>query len=344
MTSSLRSAARVARRLAPPLAGLLLGLSAAGCARAATGEPPAVATLTLATWNMEWLMEPQVFDELAADCLPRGRRATGRDRAIPCDLVPRARWDDADLERLRAFAAGIPADVVALQEVDGAGPAARVFTDHEFCFTARRHVQNVGFAIRKGVPYRCNADYRALGMRGDNVRWGADLTLYPGTRHALRLLAVHLKSGCNRDPLTRREGACRTLQRQVPVLERWIDARAAERQPFAVLGDFNRRFDQESAPARDARGNIVAMWYELDDGDPPEADLVDPGTAPPTEACRRQDPVRPAIDHILLSATLGRALVQGSYRMWAYPRGDDSARWPDHCVRSVRIALARLGG
>lgn len=332
------------RRLLQSAAGLLAGIALAGCARAAPDDPPAGATLTLATWNMEWLMEPAVFDELARNCQPRGSRASGSERAIPCDLVPQARRDDHDFERLREFAAGIPADVVALQEVDGAAAAARVFAGHDFCFTARRHVQNVGFAIRKGIPHRCNRDYRALGMRGDDVRWGADVTLYPGSAQEIRLLAVHLKSGCNRDPLTTRQGACHTLQRQVPVLEKWIDARAAEHRPFAVLGDFNRRFDREFAPARDARGDIVAMWYELDDGDPPEADLLDPGTAPPTEACRRQDPVRTPIDHILLSATLGRALQADSYRMWTYPRDDDPARWPDHCLRSVRIDLGALGG
>lgn len=343
MTGPVKNSSPRTSQLVLSGACLLFGIATAGCARAAPDEPPAGSTLTLATWNMEWLMEPSTFDELAQHCLPRGARASGRDRSIPCDLVSRARWDDGDLVRLRDFAAGIPADVVALQEVDGAGAAARVFADHDFCFTARRHVQNVGFAIRKGIPHRCNRDYRALGMRGDNVRWGADLTLFPDTSREIRLLAVHLKSGCNRDPLTRREGACRTLQRQVPVLEKWIDARAREQRPFAVLGDFNRRFDREFAPSRDPRGNIIAMWYEIDDGDPPEADLLDPGTAPPTEACRRQDPVRSAIDHILLSATLGRALVADSYRMWAYPRDDDSARWPDHCLRSVRVDLGGLG-
>lgn len=319
----------------PPRAAPVIILAFAGMACATLAR----ADLVLATWNMEWLMEPATFDALAPDCLAEGLRAPGAQRAIPCNLVPRGRWSDADLERLRDFAAGVPADVVALQEVDGPDVAARVFPDHEFCFTARRHVQNVGFAIRRSIPHRCNPDYRALGLRGDGVRWGADLTLFPNTPGEIRLLAVHLKSGCNRDPLTHRHGACRTLQRQVPVLERWIDARAAAGRPFAVLGDFNRRFDREFAPGRDARGHIVAMWYELDDGDPPEADLVDPGTAPPTEVCRRQDPVRPPIDHILLSATLGAALVPGSYRMWPFPRNADTGRWPDHCLRTVRLGL-----
>lgn len=298
--------------------------------------------LTIATWNMEWLIEPATFDELARVCIGRGGRAGGGQRSIPCDLVPDRRWDEAGFARLREFAAAIPADVFALQETDGPAAAARVFPGRSFCFTARRHVQNVGFAIRAGIPYRCNRDYRELGLAGNDVRWGADLTLFPGTPREVRLLAVHLKSGCNRDPLTAESDDCRTLQQQVPVLEKWIDARARASRPFAVLGDFNRRFDREFAPGRDRSGRIVALWPEIDDADPPEADLVDPGAGPDREACRAQDPVRPAIDHILLSASLGRAMVPGSYRMWTYPRGDTSTRWPDHCVRSVSVDLGQL--
>ncbi len=322
-------------------ASLLSGsLALTACAKEPGQAPDA--RLTLATWNLEWLIEPATFDELARVCLVRGGRARGDQRTIPCDLVPDRRWDDADFNRLRGFAATIPADVVALQEVDGLGPARRIFPSHEFCFTARPHVQNVGFAVRPGIPHRCNPDYRALGLPEDDVRWGADLTLYPGTDREIRLLAVHLKSGCNRDPLTADRDACRTLQAQVPVLEAWIDARAAEGTPFAVLGDFNRRFDREFPPGRTAAGDIVALWPEIDDADPPGADLFDPGSKPPTEACRQQDPVRPPIDHILLGASLGRTVVPGSFRMWTYPRGADSGRWPDHCVFSVSVDTGSL--
>jgi hypothetical protein len=323
------------RHLPPALAAGLLSLSLAACAQATREDE----VLTLATWNAEWLIEPQAFDELARVCLGRGARAGGSQRTIPCDLVPGRRWSDADLARLRDFAATVQADVVALQEVDGPAAAARLFPGWSFCFTARRHVQNVGFAVRPGVAHRCNPDYRALGLPEDDVRWGADLSLYPGEPREIRLLAVHLKSGCNRDPLTSDSDNCRMLQRQVPVLEAWIDARAGEGVPFAVLGDFNRRFDREFALGRDARGQIIAMWPELDDGQPPEADLVNPDDERPTEACRQQDPVRPAIDHLLLSATLGRAIVPGSYRMWTYPRSGSGERWPDHCIRSVRIEV-----
>lgn len=324
------------RHPALPLAlvAALLSPALAACAPAARAAP----VLTLATWNAEWLIEPATFDELARVCIGRGGRAGGDQRTIPCDLVPERRWSDGDLDRLRDFAATVKADVVALQEVDGPPAAARLFPGWSFCFTSRSHVQNVGFAIRPGLPHRCNADYRELGLPENDVRWGADLSLDPGGPQELRLLAVHLKSGCNRDPLTADSDNCRVLQRQVPVLEAWVDARAAEGVPFAVLGDFNRRFDREVGPGRDERGQVVALWPELDDGDPPEADLVNPDDRPPAEACRQQDPVRPAIDQILLSASLARAMVPGSYRMWTYPRGGSGARWPDHCIRSVRIA------
>ena len=323
---------------------LLSGSLVLGACAEEPEQAPPDGRLTLATWNLEWLIEPATFDELARICLARGARARGHQRTIPCDLVPERRWNEADFDRLRAFAAKIPADVVALQEVDGVGPARRVFPAYELCFTSRPHVQNVGFAIRAGIPHRCNPDYRALGLPDDDVRWGADVTLYPGTGREIRLLAVHLKSGCNRDPLTTDRDACRTLQAQVPVLESWIDARAAEGLPFAVLGDFNRRFDRVSAPARDGAGRIVALLPEIDDADPPGADLVDPAAGVPDEACREQDPVRPPIDHILLSASLGRAAVPGSYRMWTYPRGADPGRWPDHCVFSVSLDIRSLRG
>ena len=315
--------------------GTLMALTA--CAEG----PRRQATLTIATWNAEWLIEPETFDELARVCIGRGGRAGGGQRAIPCDLVPERRWSDADFPRLRDFAGTVPADVFALQEVDGKAPAARVFPGWASCFTARPHVQNVGFVIRPGIPHRCNADYRELGLPEDDVRWGADVTLYPGTGHEVRLLAVHLKSGCNRDPLTAASDNCRMLQRQVPVLEAWIDARAVEGARFAVLGDFNRRFDQESAPGRDGDGRIVALWPEIDDGDPAGADLVDPAAGVSDPACRQQDPVHSPIDHILLGQALAGSLVPGSYRMWPYPR--DGQRWPDHCIRTVSVELPGEG-
>lgn len=86
----------------------------------------------------------------------------------------------------------------------------------------------------------------------------------------VRLLSVHLKSFCHQDDLDNvlptSNSDCGKLKRQIPILEGWIENRAAEGVPAIVLGDFNRRF------------NIAGddMWSELDDGDPTV--LVQPGS------------------------------------------------------------------
>jgi endonuclease/exonuclease/phosphatase family metal-dependent hydrolase len=294
----------------------------------------AAGRISVGTWNMEWMMTPATFDALASRCAGGDRRVGGGERAIPCNLMPASRWSEDDLARLRDFAATLAVDVVALQETDGVEIASQVFPDRSFCFTKRRHVQNVGFAIRRGIPYRCNADYRALGLPGNDVRWGADLTLYPGTPREFRLLSVHLKSACNRDPLTYAGPACGILQQQVPILEAWIDRRAKNDDAFAVIGDFNRRFDREREDARDAHGRIAAMWPEIDDGEPAGADLTDAGADHGKVDCGHG--ARTPVDHLVFGRRLARRMVPGSYRVWDYPAG---SRWPDHCVISVELDL-----
>ncbi len=292
--------------------------------------------LMLASWNLEWMMLPATFDQLAAKCLDHGLRAGGSDRAIPCNIVPDSRWSDAEIARIRKFASTLPADVIALQEIDGIEIARRIFPDREFCFTKRLHVQNVGFAIRRGIPYRCNRDYRALGLAGNNVRWGVDVTIYPGTPREVRVLGVHLKASCNRDPLWYPREDCKVLSEQVPILEAWIDRRAKNENLFAVIGDFNRRFDRESELARDPHDRVAAMWPELDDGEPAGADLTDAGADHGPLACNNGHGGRMAIDHLVLGRRLARRMVADSFRVWEYPFGP---RWPDHCVISVELDL-----
>ncbi|MGH8243452.1 MAG: hypothetical protein ACRETY_08905, partial [Steroidobacteraceae bacterium] len=209
-----------------------------------------------------------------------------------------------------------------------------LFPDRELCFTKRRAVQNVGLAIRRGIRFRCNRDFKALGLPENDVRWGADVTIEPGTPREMRLLAVHLKASCNRDPLTSERPDCRTLQRQVPVLEDWIDRRARTGEAFGIVGDFNRRFDRERESARDANGAIAAMWPEIDDGEPAGADLVNPGADHGAVGCANGHGERMPIDYLILGERLARRLIPGSYRVWDYPAG---GRWPDHCVISVQL-------
>ncbi len=52
---------------------------------------------------------------------------------------------------------------------DGPATAARVFPGYEFCFSARPNVQKNGFAIRRGLPFRCEPEYLPISLE-DTVR------------------------------------------------------------------------------------------------------------------------------------------------------------------------------
>jgi hypothetical protein len=127
----------------------------------------------------------------------------------------------------------------------------------------------------------------------------------------------------------------------VPVLEDWIDRRAGANNAFAVVGDFNRRFDLERGAARDAEGRIVAIWPEINDGDPPGAELLNPGSGRGAVACRNGHEPRQPIDYFVLGRKLSQALVAGSYKVWQYPTGQ---RWPDHCLLTIELEPERLDG
>src|SRR5690606_23599696 len=73
----------------------------------------------------------------------------------------------------------------------------------------------------------------------------------------LRILGVHLKSGCSEGPITNpsSDEDCPALALQLPYLKAWIVEAAAKPESFAVIGDFNRRLDRESADILD-----TDMW------------------------------------------------------------------------------------
>lgn len=191
--------------------------------------PAASGELKLATWNLEWLT-----------LRPAG------DPALPADVKPKQSDDRA---HLRAYAAVLAADVVALQEVDGSAAAETVFPPERYLLhlTADHVVQRVGFAVRRGLAFTANPDLTALELPGSRLRSGADITLdWPGGR--LRLLAVHLKQGCRQERLGNTvRAACPLLRAQLAALQGWVAQRQAEGAAFALLGDFNRWMDANDA-------------------------------------------------------------------------------------------------
>jgi endonuclease/exonuclease/phosphatase family metal-dependent hydrolase len=259
------------------------------------------AELKLATWNLDWL--------------------TTSDRDLPADVRPK-RPEDIDL--LRQYAAELDADVVAVQEVDGPAVAARVFPPDRYSIHMSRDnvVQRVGIVVRRGIHYSVNPDLTGLDLHGSQLRSGVDLTLQ--SQPPLRVLAVHLKTGCFDERLSSRtRRACAELRGQLPPLLDWIRARRADRIAFAVLGDFNRHMD-----GRDQ------LWSALREA------------APLTRATEgRASPCwggEAFIDHIILGGAARDWLVADSLRVLTYR--ETGAEWKqrlsDHCPVSVRLRLS----
>lgn len=285
-------------------------LAIGGCAptqSAMTPEAAPASLLTIASWNLEHLAEHD-----GAGC---------RARSEP------------DYAAMRAYADALNADVIAFQEVENQAAAERVFdptryqiviearpgsgrrtacNDHPDAFMTR---QAVGFAVRRDLNVTRFADVTALQAGGQDLRSGVDIAVSRPGAAPLRLLVVHLKSGCF-------EGAARTdcprLFEQIPIVEAWIDARAAEGVGFGVLGDFNRRL---ALPGD-------SVWAAWDDGEPAGADLMLAAGAT-TPHC---DPrYRDFIDHIVLDQRAAARATE--FHEWVYP----GPRLSDHCAISVRL-------
>jgi len=259
------------------------------------------AELKLATWNLEWL--------------------TTRERNLPQDVRPK-RPEDVDL--LQHYAADLNADVIGIQEVDGAAIAARVFLSDQYSIhMSHDHVvQRVGIVVRRGIHYDVNPDLTDLDVdpRGD-LRSGVDITLQ--LQPPLRVLAIHLKTGCFDDRLSgQKNRSCAQLREQLLPLVDWIRARHAEGIPFAILGDFNRHMD-----GRDP------FWRTLSEAVP-----LTRATEGRSSPCWGGEAF---IDHIVLGGAARDWLEPGSLRVLTYREtgGNWKERLSDHCPVSVRLRL-----
>lgn len=291
---------------------LLLALPA--CSANPGGPPPSTATtaqrpLKLASWNLEFLAEK---DRMG--CAPRG---------------------EADYAVMRRIVDGLDADVIAFQEAENLKAAARVFDPSRYTLIMEERPgapsgtcggehkeqtvirQAVGFAIRKGIAFDRHPDLISLMLGNPQLRSGVDITLRPASGSPVRLLSVHLKSGCFSGTEAK---ACPVLLQQIPALEAWIDTAATGPVRFAVLGDWNRRLA--------LRGDSV--WTEIDDGDTANADLhlADEGISPGCDP--RYDSF---IDHIVPD-TRAAADMTG-FAETRYAPGEK--HYSDHCPVAVTL-------
>lgn len=279
-------------------------------------------TIRIATWNMEWLVSPTTAHAARLAC------RSGQRDSLPCDVAEDAR-DSADLARLAAYVRELDADIIAFQEVENEGIAGRVFRDYRICMANGSGAQHVGFAVRPQLPHRCGPMVESLALEGRS-RKGMSLQLTPASGPPIELLAVHLKSGCSRDPLETDSMACSLLQTQAGHLATWVEERSAQGSTFIVLGDFNR-----VPPAADDD----VFWQPL----------LSPGTSLltaqlPFRNCQLGQPYLAYIDHILVSNNLRGNLVPASESHQGFRHADGRYQLSDHCPVSVSLKLAKIAG
>jgi len=291
------------------------------------------------SWNVEYLVTPETHRALRDTCAENGGMVGGDDRTLPCAITKHALRTPEDYASLRRYAAELNADIVALQEVDGPDAAELVFPGYDFCFSTRGHTQKNGFAIRRGLPHRCEPEYEPLSI-GNAVRRGVVATFFPGTPNEFRLMSVHLKSGCPAGPLTAPGRNCDLLSKQVAPLEAWIETEARAGHRFGVLGDFNRRFSIEQGAARDAEGRQLNVYKEIDDGDPPASKLTLITTQARFTPCTRDSEYKEFIDNILVGRDLAKDVLKKSFVRVVFNDQDAKTHWlSDHCPVGIELRL-----
>jgi endonuclease/exonuclease/phosphatase family metal-dependent hydrolase len=181
---------------------------------------------------------------------------------------------------------------------------------------------------------------RDLGLPHGRVRYGVVATLWPGEAKELRILGVHLKSGCAAGPLSRSDEACELLSEQVPILERWIDAESERGGRFLILGDFNRRFTREHPPAHDRRGRLVAFWPEISQGPAGNARLFDATAETTYIRCHPTEHFDAYIDHIMAGMGVAARLERDSLSRLQYAETDSRGYMlSDHCPLAIEYRV-----
>ena len=292
---------------------LMAALISVATAQGAVAQP--AKTIKIATWNMAWL----------TDRMP----GTGGEGGVPANVHHRTK---SDWKLVQKYAKRLNADIVAFEEVDGIAMAKKAYGAKKYNFhtTDEPDVQKPGFAIRKGIAFTRNPDFADLDVTADqprSLRRGADITVEVAGQ-TIRMLAVHLKSGCPEQSLESSGANCPLLKQQMPILANWIKARLDEGVPFIVLGDFNRVF-----------GDQDQFWQAMNLGG--EADLAR-STAGRTSPCWAGS--RPKfIDHIVFGGQTRDWMRPSTFKVLVYDETKSAFkdRISDHCPQSMNLKVEK---
>ena len=267
--------------------------------------------------------------------------------------------------------------VIAFQEVKSEEAVRAVLGKHSAnfatCAAPHNAFQTIAFAWDKRAtshPGVCTPR-RELAIKEDLANPSSDRVLRPGLALELEvggkpvtIMNVHLKSSCANladfrqykgRKLTDMDSHCRIFNRQVAPREAWIEAVHATSPRFILLGDFNRRIDEEAeakidakavradgsdpagAPVLDAQGytNSQVLWQEIADGKPA---LFQVPLGGKDASCKGFT----GLDHIVVSSALQALQDPATFtsrKVGVVEQPGQKIESSDHCPRVVKLAL-----
>lgn len=264
--------------------------------------------IKITTWNIEWLLSSSDI----------------KNYKIPTDVRIRR---PEDYIRLNYYINKLNSDIIALQEIGSIDTAKHIFPPNQYYFfiSQDKIAQHPFLAIRKTLPFRIkqNSDLVTLSKVNTNhtLRSAIDLTLYHNKAN-LRILVVHLKSRCQDKPLTNSKSACADLRKQQIVLQQWIIKRNKEKQPFIILGDFNRILS-----LHDAFFSSLSPSFPI--------------TIPTTGFASPCWGGNYFIDGFILNQQAGQWFIKRSLKVMVYKEKQfkDQLHLSDHCPVSIELSL-----
>lgn len=265
--------------------------------------------------------------------------------------------------------------VIAFQEVRSSDVIRVVLGKYaskfDVCDAKHNAFQTLAFAWDKSLtskPGVCETESRlaVLDPPADptafrRVRPGLSLTLTINDA-PVTFMNVHLKAGCasvnnsnERFPgrmIDEPFEACEVLNRQVPLLEQWLESVSRTSPRFVLMGDFNRRIDDElvmapdqsqvrrdgSDPAKenriDDKGRVTTkfLWQEISDGSPVMHQIA---LSTKDGGCEGFQ----GLDHIVISDALKKinAGVIGSKKIGVVTLANQAIETSDHCPRVAQL-------
>ncbi|MER8824385.1 MULTISPECIES: hypothetical protein [unclassified Mesorhizobium] len=270
----------------------------------------------------------------------------------------------------------ISGQYAVLEHMNQSGPVCTRVGETPHMPVAAERQQFTAIALKEsaGLVLDMVADLPELNVKSDDngtirdVRWGLDVILRDGASR-LRVLVVHLKSGCFDDRVDRKfftrdpaldppaKFACDTLGRQMFPLHKWIRAREDAGEAWMIVGDFNRRLDLGGGRTQDEVWTALTAFAPnrdgLDQDNRPdtlmmrqpykEASLcwLEKRNAMPASLAEQDEYFFAPIEFFLYGAKVGALVTpaSGGQVPWPNAQPKDNVRLSDHCPDVLNLKL-----